>query len=259
MSVTVKMDASSEAEFSRALQALADAAGTSAGEAMKQQGRLLATDFAYWTKPKGKSPHEGKRHREHIHTWLAQIYVEVPLAVSWLKHMAPKGISDRFVRRYKRREFTECERILNSYLTYRKWRVGPFDGGVLHKAHERTPRLRTVLVLTPGQKSAWKAYLRKVQSRSGFAKSGFAQAAEQLGGTRGIPAWARKNNGPGRGSITHSAKGATLTIENRVRHIAPALDRAGEKNAIKHRVKLMQKLTISIGERRMRKTSKHLK
>jgi hypothetical protein len=116
-----------------------------------------------------------------------------------------------------------------------------------------------VIVLTPGSKSDRTAYIKRMTALSGFAKSAFASAAEQLGGARGIPAWAKKNRAPGRGRITLSRRGVSLMIESKVRHAHHALDRKGEARAIRHRTEQMRKLTIRIGKNRLRKKSRHLK
>lgn len=260
MGIKVKLSKNSEAELSRSIQKLADVCNESALDVMKSQGRLLCTDFAYWTNPRGKSPHDGRAHRDHIKRWIEFIYRTPQQAFNAIKFDANKGVAIAFLKHWKRRKYQECERLLNQHSSGGfRWRVGPFDGGTIHKQHAKSSRLHTVIVLTPGQRSARNAYIRKVTRRSGFAKSGFASAAADLGGTRGIPSWARKNTGPGSGKIVKGPKGVTLSIENRVRHIAPALDRNGERRAIQHRTKQMQKLTKTIGQRRMKRSSKSIK
>jgi hypothetical protein len=258
MGITVKMDEQSAAEFSRDLQKLADVANETAFDMMKQQGRLLCTDFAFHTQPTGKAPATGRQHKEYLKRWLKAIYRTPQQAYNNLLSVN-KGHAIAFLKYWKKRRFNDCEELLNRHGKGNwRWKVSPFDGGKAHKENEKRG-LRLVVVLTPGQRSSLNAYLRKVVKHSGFAKSAFAVAAEQLGGSRGIPGWAKKNRSPGRGVIRKERRGATLTIESRVRHGAKALDRTGEARAIKHRTKQMQKLTLRIGKNRMRKASKHLK
>jgi hypothetical protein len=40
------------------------------------------------------------------------------------------------------------------------------------------------------------SYVKKIKARVGFAKSAWATVARVLGGTRGIPSWVTRNNGP---------------------------------------------------------------
>lgn len=259
MSVSIKLEPKSEVAFYRALQKMVDVVGETASDVMRQQGRLLCADFSYHCRPRGKSAADAKAHRMHIAEWISYIYRTPQEAFSKLKHDASLPVALQFLRNWKRRNYAECEKILTQHSKASwRWKIGPFDGGKLHKDEEAGKRLSTVLVLIPGQKAARNAYIRKIQARVGFAKSGFASAAEMLGGTRGFPAWVKKNAGPGFGSVTRAPGGRLiLTIENRVRHIRPALDRSGERYAIKFRTKQMQKTTLRIAARKMK--SKNLK
>ena len=65
------------------------------------------------------------------------------------------------------------------------------------------------------------AYIRIRQKRVGFAKAGWSRAAEQCGGTRGIPAWASSQQPAAQGSaVVHpDPLKPKVTLSNTVRYI----------------------------------------
>jgi hypothetical protein len=79
-------------------------------------------------------------------------------------------------------------------------------------------RQSSQLLLQPGSREK---YIKAVQKNVGFGKGGWARAAEQLGGTRGIPAWAgsKQPGAPGRAIITPHATKPKVVIENDVGYI----------------------------------------
>lgn len=114
--------------------------------------------------------------------------------------------------------------------------VGAFDGGKLHKEQSEQKNVSRRL-LVAGY-SRVEAYANKTARMSGFAKGGFATAARQLGGVRGIPGWATRQKAPGTGTVTGDGKTLTVTMTNSVNYLgAGALKKGDESIAVSNRQK----------------------
>jgi hypothetical protein len=138
-----------------------------------------------------------------------------------------------------------------------KFTVGPFDGGQMHNDNRRgkKPESRMVVVDYPKVMSFAKSAGRK----SGFAKSGFAAAARQVGGVRGIPGWVTRQKGPGSGMISNSGNSVTAAIQNNVDYIRYALLPDGEQRAIANRKKSVTSVIKRMMDRKMKQASPSFK
>jgi len=96
--------------------------------------------------------------------------------------------------------------------------------------HVKTNGVRQMVT----QAGALNAYIKIRQARVGFAKSGWARAAEQLGGARGIPAWAGSKQTAAQGTaiVVSDPIKPKATIVNQVRYIDQVISPAEIERAV---------------------------
>jgi hypothetical protein len=77
-------------------------------------------------------------------------------------------------------------------------------------------------------------YIAQRQKRVGFAKAGWAKAADECGGHRGIPAWASSRHGtaPGGAVITRDPLRPRVVLYNNVSYVSRILPPAYQEQAI---------------------------
>lgn len=76
---------------------------------------------------------------------------------------------------------------------------------------------------------------------SGFAKSGWAACARDLGGTRGIPGWVTRQKAPGRVKVDFRDNAvSSVTLINEVNYTSQVLSDSGMKKAIEERATKIQ-------------------
>lgn len=258
MSVSIQLSAESAAEMNRAIQRLGEVAGKTAEEVITSQARLFCTDLAFCTRPLGKGPGVGKLHAARIESKIRDIYWTVGEAVEAVKKAGGKKIYWQFLKAIRRKNYPQAEAILYRTISGSRWTVGPFDGGSLHAAQRFRRKLSERMVVL--DKGPLTEYRRREVAQSGFAKAGFAKAAKDLGGSRGIPGFAtRHTNAPGKGQANRSGDQITVTIENHVRHIEKAFDSSLEAAATEARKNKITALIKRILTNRAKQASPSLK
>jgi hypothetical protein len=252
----VELDSIDDRRMNKAIQDLADASGTVAKDTLTKQSRLFCVDLAYNTRPIGKTAASGKKLKEAINGKVDFVYPSVGVAVSILKKADEKAA--RFFQRcIRKKNFTQAAAIMARYDGSVRWSVGPFDGGDLHRKERFKRRVGQRRIVT--NKARVTEYKRARMAVAGFAKGGFATAARQLGGTRGIPGYATRQKTPGVGVVVGDGKNLTVSITNKARHIREALSQSGEERAIDHRIKSIRAVLKRMGDREFKKKSRPLR
>jgi len=247
-------------ELDSSIQKLADAAGSTVREVLPAQMRLFAADLAFNTRPVGKTSSSGKELQVKILMRLSMTYGSVGGAYDWLKNdaKAGPGVAAKFSRLVKSGKYSEAASVLNTHgKTDRRYSVGMFDGGELHRKQRFVRKPREMLICVDFKNAV--KYGTKEIKLVGFAKGGFAAGARQLGGVRGIPGFATRQKSPGTGSVTGDGKTLAVTLTNDVRYIENALDAHGEARAIEHRQKAVTSVIKRMMDRKMRAASRSLK
>lgn len=233
MGVSVRLSDNSMRKLNSRVQRLADASGETIREVLTSQMRLLAVDLAFQTAPFGKNNSvTAERSRRAV----LNTYRPMGSAVDAIKKIGGEGAAMRFISYIKKRKYDHARKMLRDMLSP-KWDVGKFDGGKLHQSQvDKKKKDKKKLVVT-GSYKAVESFAKKTARKVGFAKGGFATAANQLGGSRGIPGWARRHKtAPGKGIVVGNDKALSVAMTNEVRHIRAALPKAGEHKALKFRI-----------------------
>ena len=235
MKLTLEHNSYAMAELNLTLNRLAESTGKTLKEVLPSQMRLLAADLAFVTYPKGKGSGDNADHMKKIRSRIAQVYPHVGTVVNLLKNVDSK-IVPRFVKYMKNRQYGQAKLMLDKYLPNMNIGVGAFDGGKLHK--EQSQQKNASRRLLVAGYSRVEAYANKTVRKSGFAKGGFATAARQLGGVRGIPGFATRQKAPGTGTVAGDGRTLTVTMTNLVNYLgAGALKKGDESIAVSNRQK----------------------
>lgn len=247
----------SHAELNSAMEALALASRKTLREVIPPQVRLFAADLAANTRPFGKSAGGQKEAQEKIGARIGEIYKPIGAAVEAVRKAAGDAGVGRFERYLKTKNFTAAETMYRS-ITGSRSTIGPWDGGRLHSQQKDRKKIQDVLIVVGSFKPV-ESYIRAKQKQVGFAKGGFATAARELGGVRGIPGYATRHRSPGRGIIQEDGNGLTVTIENNVKYIEHAYDAHSEARAVDFRIRSINSVINRIGERRLKEATRHVK
>jgi len=83
--------------------------------------------------------------------------------------------------------------------------------------------------------------IKREQRKVGFAKSGWAACARELGGTRGIPQWVTRGKCPGRVIVDYKGpENITVTLINEGNFTSRVLSQGGKALAISNRIQKIQ-------------------
>lgn len=235
MKLTLEHNSYAMAELNLTLNRLAESTGKTLKEVLPSQMRLLAADLAFVTYPKGKGSNDNLIHQARIQSRINEVYPHIGTVVNELKNVESK-IVPRFVKYLSNRQYGQAKLILDKYLPRMNISVGAFDGGKLHRDQSEQKNV-TRRLLVP-MRNRVDAYANKTKKKSGFAKGGFATAAKQLGGVRGIPGFATRQKAPGTGIVSGDGRTLTVTMTNLVNYLSEgALRRHDEVAAVNNRQK----------------------
>lgn len=249
MSLKMRLNGNDEARLNRELNRLAEQTGQTLKEVLPSQMRLLATDLAFVTIPRGKGTSDNKQNMERVMSRIRTIYPSVGKIVNELKERNP-GVAGRFAGLIDKRQYAKAQNLASQYIS--NLTVGTFDGGALHKAQSESKEIRQRRCV-PGY-SRVESYAKKTARKVGYAKGGFATGAKQLGGVRGIPGFATRQKSPGTGRITGDGRTLSVTLTNNVRHIEKALLPGAELAAVNSRTRAVSKLLEKIQTNKIRRS-----
>ena len=248
MAVTIHADPADLGRLNDALIQLARETRKTMKDVLPAQMRLLATDFATVTTPKGKSQSDKGQGESKITTKVRDVYPHPGYVVNMLNKVEP-GLGIRFGSLLNRKKYQDAKKITDKHLPGLNLDIGVFDFGQLHKSMRFKKRVTHRLVVSDYPKVT--AYIRQTIKLVGFAKGGFATAAKQLGGARGIPQFATRHKSPGSGRVIDTGDNLTVEMVNGVRYIREALKPEDEWAAVDHRAKMVGAVLKRIQDRKI--------
>ena len=214
--ITARLDKADEARFRKALKDLIVLSEKPIEEIMKEQGRLFARDAAKFTSPWGDKKHHGERPIKNVENTILSTYIKAESMAKVISKKAGQKEGSRFFNHMRAGRFGRAQLIVDKLfptLDGRRVEVGVFDGGRRHEDRLKGRNYSRLVV------KAWRpvtTYMNKKKKRVGEAKSGWAKAAEGLGGTGGIPGWAKKKSHrtKGKGKVTGRGSKTELFVAN---------------------------------------------
>jgi hypothetical protein len=208
MSVRIDIDAKELAKLNRAFKDLAKISDKPVMDLLRSEGRLLAVALANHAARKGNSKETGRRHEAKVESRIRGVYSPPLIWIKIVSKTAGIKAGNAFDKMLRGRQTSEAESFLAKIglATYkgRRVRVIMFDRGTRHRnAIEKSVKKSEYYVVCDYKKV--EAYIKKSKRRVGNLKSGWARAAEMIGGvakpTKEIPNWAK-----GKGRL-HDNKG----------------------------------------------------
>ena len=246
---SVKMDSEEVAKLNRAFKELVKVSDKPIDDLLKQEGRLMAVELAQQTALRGKAPADGKKHEKRIESRIKNIYSDPKIWGKIVSKHAGDKVGRRWERMVKRDNNTAgAEKMLKDLGigTYRgkRVRVITWDNGRKHRETLRTRKRKNEFTVVCDYKKVNK-YIKDQKLRAGNLKSGWARAAEMLGGSRGIPNWAkgkaRNHDNKGRGSVTGWFGKKILFLSNDYKKSEQMTDLEMGSGAIKNRAAKIKK------------------
>lgn len=234
-------------QHTRSLRRLAAETRRDGAKILRQSGRRVAVNFAFQTQPLGFSAaaHDRGRGRvaadtRRVFATPRDIYRQIALG------RGDKETADWFWRAFKdgdTRAMKKAMQVAGIALpvgkTVRKELRGP-----ARNRRGRVPRESYRQLVTDNERL--KRFVDRLQKRVGFAKSGWAACAQDLGGTRGIPRWAkgRKVSGykPGQATAADRGMASSITLRNFVRYVRRIFTPAQEQAALDREVRTQEDL-----------------
>ena len=216
--IDAKMSKRDEARFRKAIQKLVALSGEPVEDILRTQGRLFAVDAAKFTSPFGDKKADGDNTKRKVEKTIFSTYKRAGDLKIAIGRKAGEKAAARFAKYIRRGDFSQAKQ-LSSAILGGAHELGPFDGGRMHK-RRLSGKSWSKLYITKGF-PAVNQYARATMRRVGEGKSGWAKAAAQLGGTRGIPAWAKKktHRTKGLGIVEGKNSKASVTVTNRSKYV----------------------------------------
>jgi hypothetical protein len=210
--------------FNRALEEYQQAVGKSWPEVLRQQGRLLAVNLATETQPWGDSSDGFEVGKKAVMRDVGRVFASGSVIYDQLM-MKSRAQASAYWMLMNRGQVNDAERILVANGIDVKHIKRPDHA--MHKARidrrghvYQGKRFRPSAIVF--DEKSIESYGRKISKNVGTGKAGWAQCAEELGGARGIPQWAKRNRSPGVGGVidnSSSFNNPSVTLENRVSYI----------------------------------------
>lgn len=204
-----------------ALREFAATIGTTLEKEVMIAARVTAVSLATSVQPYGKTKAAKDTGEKAVERDIRRVFGVASSANVYdrLESEDPANAA-RFWRAWKARDAAEMQLALDASASLSQVRVLPTPDAGMHDAR-RTSRNRRVRGKTPDavvmNQAALRKYIAERKKRVGLTKAGFALAAEQVGGVRGIPAWAQARKHPeasGGARVKHDPKRPWAEIRN---------------------------------------------
>jgi len=260
MGITVTIDKKEEAKYNRMINELIAVSDEPVKEVLRSQARLLCVDLSFHTDRYGKSKNVLEKHKKEIEDGINRIYPDAKNKIMWIRKKWGTRASLRLDQYISSGDIEKVQQMFDSAFK-RKVKVIKWDNGKEHEKWTKNPRRKSNIILFNGE-SQKARFIRKKQARIGEAKSGWARAAEKLGGvanpTRGILGWAKKKAHKTKGNGMVSGKGAktSVTIRNSSQY---GMNKQKMDTAFRVRMDILRKKIdriIKANERKAKKKAK---
>jgi hypothetical protein len=228
------------------LEELARVSGKEMGELIRQEARILAVTLAKYTQPFGFDKRAQALGQSAVKRDFSRVYhsPDSPALLSLIRNIGRKNddTAARFTRYIDSGSFSKAEGMLKKM---RVGHIGVRPDPKYYAARWRTGTLHrgdSQVVLSQKKDQVKSQEMKIKMTRVGFAASGWATAADQIGGHRGIPAWKAKGRAPGRVvDATRDTEKPKLSLINEVNYTSQVLSESAKDHAIKDRLFRLEK------------------
>lgn len=231
--------------FDSAIKRLIEETEKDGQEVVISQARLFCVDLVIVTQPWGKGKKAQKIGQGAVGRDINKVYMNEAELYGLIKQHSIEQ-AKAFYYHIKHGDFDKADKIARTVNV----NVGTFDGGRKHRSSRNSsggisPGAGKVF----GLKKDVDKYANEIKKRVGFAKSGWADCAKELGGTRGIPAWVNKQKGD-MGKVEKRFNGSSIEviIINKVKYIGKLVDNYHIKKAAGARARSIERLIKKVVE-----------
>lgn len=231
--------------FDNAIKRLIQETDKDAKEVLIAQARLFCVDLVLVTQPWGKGKKAQKLGQGATGRDIAKVYLDESELYGLIKQHSIEQ-AKAFYYNVKQGNFNEADKIARTVNVD----ISQFDNGSAHrKAKANNGRVSSAASKAFGMKKDVDKYTKEIKKRVGFAKSGWADCAKKLGGTRGIPAWVKNQKGD-MGDVQKKFVGSSMEIilVNKVKYIGKLVDNYHIKKAAGARARAIERLIKKVVE-----------
>lgn len=248
MDVKIRLDQQSVGVYNHNLRRMIEITKQPTENVMRDQARLLCRSLAYQTERKGM-PKKPTKHATDIARNIYNIYslnVVSKRLLSGIRGKWGEKAANRLQQYLISEDTQKAENMIESAFG-RKVQLQKWDKGKAHQNWKKNPRSKQRVLLIGDieqNKNRIKRYIRKQIKNIGNAKSGWARAAEDLGGvkntTRGIEGWAKRktHKTSGRGTVTGTGAKTVATVINNTKY---GFNRSALRKALAYQGRNMEK------------------
>lgn len=197
-----------------ALRDFAARTGRSLLDELKLTGRNMAVALSKGTMTVGNGKDSQMRGQRAVKRDINRVLLDPGNVFQQLEDKRGREVAAAFWTAYKKRDDQEMFKVLaGAGMPMPVMATAPKD---FHWKRKQ------IAVTTPEEK---RRYIEQIQKQVGKAKAGWAMAADDCGGHRGIPLWAsgRKHPDATGGAIITPGANPSVTIYNRVSYIEQAM------------------------------------
>lgn len=211
----------------------------SLGEVTRAQARLFAVELANRTQPFGSGPDAQFTGKQAVRRDIRRVFVSASTFESSDKH----GLKAWLTKAVEAGNIAEIQTAVKRFAGRT-----PLVSADIVRDHHRSQRNargrvgRSAIPMFILKRGAVERYTAEKEKLVGFGKSGWSQAARDLGGTRGIPGWVSRNRGPGSGrDLTQSKNNPRVELANDVRYCSDILPPREIETAARIQAEKMEK------------------
>jgi hypothetical protein len=215
------------------------------------QARLAAVNLAHATQPYGKGADAQFKGKNAVRRDLNRVFIGAERVSEIARTGAANGNDAA-------RRLSAAIDSRNAEAVRTQWQIlsgkpivvenAPNRGWHQSQRDKRGRVRRSAKPMIVMSESALRAYRLTKERLVGFAKSGWATCARKLGGTRGVPGWVSRNQGPGNvQNLTADRDYPRVILTNSVRYIDQACRPDQISEALRmQREKMEKSLQISL-------------
>ncbi|WOO40379.1 hypothetical protein [Rubellicoccus peritrichatus] len=217
------------------LRRLSAANGKTIPQVTKQSARRVSVNLAYQTQPHGFSSRAHGRGKRKTAIDVRNVFLSPSKAFDAIARRS-EDLASAFWLFLQNNQYAKARKIameegIDLTRSLQKQRHSS-----ARNSKGRVPKKNSQQTVVPDDAKRDK-YLQKIQKRVGLAKAGWAACARLLGGTRGIPAWAKGKKGVSKvsGSVIESrgSRSVNYQLHNRVPYASDVLSSSSARAAFK--------------------------
>jgi len=193
-------------KFEEIIKDYASIKETTIPEAVRANARLLCVELARRTQPFGTKAADGE---ERVRRDIGKVIKTNETLEQMAQRVDKIRIRERLNTLIERNRLDVVERVMRNIGFLQKWSDMESAASFrdIHKRNRNSTTGRTFRradKLYIANKPALDTYTDEIARRVGLSKAGWAECANEIGGTRGIPGFVTRNMGKGNGSVRNS-------------------------------------------------------